>query len=116
MGLSLKKHQWRYRESLFFPLHMRYYLTMATRKSKTPPKEPLKVCTVKLTAAEERLLREVSQDASDVLGWTVSNSAVLRACIHYMQQAPEWTTTALHPLIEQEIAQGRVWGSKRRLS
>jgi hypothetical protein len=93
---------------------MRYYLNIMARQKKTPLKEPLKVCTVKMTAAEERLLRAVSQEASDALGWTVSNSAVLRACIHYMEQAPAWAAAELYPLIDAEIAAGRVWGSKKR--
>jgi uroporphyrinogen-III synthase len=85
------------------------------RAKQTPPTEPLKVCTVKLTPAAEQVLQQVSQDASDALGWTVSSSATLRALIQYAGQQPQaWTVTALHPLIEQEIAQGRVWGSKKR--
>jgi hypothetical protein len=85
-----------------------------TRLKKTPSTEPLKVCSVKLTPAEEQTLHRVSQEASDALGWTVSSSAVMRALIHYLEQTPAWATAALHPLIEQEIAQGRVWGSKKR--
>ena len=85
------------------------------RQKKTPPKEPLKVVTMKLTTVEEHVLQRLSQDASDTLGWTVSSSAIMRALIqHAGQQPPAWATAALHPLIEQEIAQGRVWGSKKR--
>ena len=94
---------------------MRYYLKIMTRTKKTPPTEPLKVCTVKLTPTAERTLDRLSQDASDALGWTVSHSAVLRAMLAYMEQQPSaWIATALHPLIEQEIAHGRVWGKKKQ--
>ncbi len=94
---------------------MRYYLVIMARLKKSPPKEPLKVCTVKLTPAAEQILQTLSQDASDALGWTVSNSAVVRALIrHAGQQPATWATAALHPLIDQEITQGRVWGSKKR--
>jgi hypothetical protein len=94
---------------------MRYYLTHMARTKKTPLAEPLKVCTVKLTPAAERTLQQVSQDASDNLGWTVSNSATIRAVLRYIEdQPPTWAAAALHPLIEQEIAQGRVWGSKKQ--
>jgi hypothetical protein len=84
------------------------------RTKKTPPTEPLKVCSVKLTPASELMLQTLSQDASDALGWTVSSSATVRALIRYAgQQPPTWAAAALHPLIEQEISQGRVWGSKK---
>jgi hypothetical protein len=96
-------------------LAVRYYLTYMARSKKTPPKEPLKVYTVKLTPAAAQLLLYLGQDASDALGWTVSSSAVIRALIQHAAQQPEiWAAAALHPLIEQEIAQGRVWGSKKR--
>ncbi len=94
---------------------MRYYLTIMARTKKTPPTEPLRVYTIKVTPAAEQLLQALSQDASDILGWTVSSSAVVRALIqHAGQQPPAWAAAALHPLIEQEITQGRVWGSKKR--
>jgi hypothetical protein len=94
---------------------VRYYLIIMARPKKTPFKEPLKVVSVKLTPAAEYLLRQLSQDASDALGWTVSSSALVRALLHYVaQQPPAWAATALHPLVEQEIAGGRVWGKKKR--
>jgi hypothetical protein len=93
---------------------MRYYLIMP-RAKKSPPIETLKVMTVKLTPAAEQTLQQISQDASDSLGWTVSSSAIVRALLSYAgQQSPAWAATVLHPLIEQEIALGRVWGSKKR--
>jgi hypothetical protein len=94
---------------------MRYYLGIMARRKKTPLKEPLKVVTVKLPPAAEQSLQRLSRDASDALGWTVSSSAVVRALIRQAGQQPaSWATAALHPLIEEEIAQGRVWGSKKR--
>jgi hypothetical protein len=93
---------------------MRYYLTIMARTKKSPPVEALKVCTVKLTPAAEQTLRDLSQDASDRLGWSVSSSAVVRALVAYAgQQTPAWASSSLHALIEQEIAQGRVWGKKK---
>lgn len=80
-----------------------------------PQDEPLKVVSVKLTPALEQTLRRLSQETSDRLGWTVSSSAVLRALVAYAgEQPPAWTSTELHPLIEVEIAGGRVWGSKKQ--
>jgi hypothetical protein len=92
---------------------MRYYLIIMARMKKSPPTEPLRVYSVKLTPAVVDLLLYLGQDASDALGWTVSSSAVIRALIqHAGQQPSEWAATAIHPLIEQEIAAGRVWGKK----
>src|SRR4051794_7762068 len=93
---------------------MRYYLThMARIKSIT--QEPLKVVTVKLTPTVGQTLRTLSQDASDALGWTVSSSAVVRALLLYAARRPaEWRGNSLLPLIEEEIAQGRVWGKKSK--
>jgi len=39
---------------------------------------------------------------------------VIRGLPAYVKhQLSTWVATALHPLIEQEIIQGRVWGSKK---
>ena len=82
----------------------------------TPLKEPLKVSSVKLTRTAERVLQQLSQEASDRLGWTVTSSAVVRALVSYAgQQTASWASSELHPLIEREITQGRVWGSKKRI-
>jgi hypothetical protein len=81
------------------------------RRKQHPVKEPLQVCSVKLTPAAATFLLRVGQDTSDNLGWTVTSSAVVRALIQYaQQQPPDWATTTLQPLIETEIAAGRVWG------
>lgn len=87
---------------------------MATRRKKTPLKQPLQVSTIKLTAAEKDILQRLSQDASDNLGWTVTPSTIIRALIQHAGQQPQaWRATAIYPPIEQEIAQGRVWGTKK---
>lgn len=94
---------------------MKYYLTMKTPTKRLSSREPLKVLTVKITPAAEQTLQQLSQDASDALGWTVSSSAMIRALIRQAgKQPPAWAATELHSLIEEEIAEGRVWGSKRR--
>jgi hypothetical protein len=81
----------------------------------TASKEALKISSVKLSLAAERTLGQIGQDASDALGWTVTGSAVMRALIRYVgKQKPAWIASELLPLIEEEIAQGRVWGSKKK--
>jgi hypothetical protein len=94
---------------------MRYYLAIMARHKTTPPTEPLKVYSAKLTPTAERVLHRLSQEASDTLGWTVTSSAILRALISYAGQQPyAWASSVLHPLVEQEIVAGRVWGSKKQ--
>jgi len=52
---------------------------------------------------------------SAALGWTVGSSAVIRALLRYAdQQTPAWVSESLHPLIEQEIASGTFWGTKKK--
>jgi hypothetical protein len=97
------------------PAVMRYYLAVMARTKQKAPTEPLRVYSLKVTAAAEQLLQDLSQDASDALGWTVSSSAILRALLAYVaQQPPAWASATLYPFIEREIAQGRVWGSTKR--
>jgi hypothetical protein len=77
-------------------------------------KDPLLIRTHALTPETSETLHRLSQDGSDRLGWTVSGSAVVRALLrHGETQPPAWAVQTLFPLISEEIAQGRVWGSKR---
>jgi hypothetical protein len=85
---------------------------MAARK-RTLPVEPLKVCTVKLTPETEQMLQRLSQDASDFLGWTVSNSAIVRALIRQVSRQGPPAADALFLEVEEEIQSGRVWGKKK---
>lgn len=75
--------------------------------------EPLKVCTVKLTPETEQMLQRLSQDASDFLGWTVSNSAIVRALIRQVSRQGPPAADALFLEVEEEIQSGRVWGKKK---
>lgn len=81
----------------------------------TPQKQPLVVRSHTLTREADTILKELNQGASDALGWTVGSSAVIRALLRYAdQQPPAWVSESLHPLIEQEIASGIFWGSKKK--
>ena len=87
---------------------------MARPKS-APKKQPLFPRSHTLNRDADRLLQQLSQEASDALGWTVGSSAVIRALLRYVEQQPTaWAATSLHPLIEQEIAKGLFWGSKKK--
>ena len=85
------------------------------RPKKNPPKLPLQIHSITLTAHDAETLQQLSQEASDALGWTISSSAIVRALLrHVEQQPPAWSSSTLHPLIEQEIAGGTLWGSKKK--
>jgi hypothetical protein len=87
---------------------------MAAKKS-APQKPFLVARTHTLTREADILLQQLSQEASDALGWTVGSSAIVRALLRYVAQQPtSWAPTTLHPLIEKEIDAGIVWGSKKK--
>jgi hypothetical protein len=83
------------------------------RAKKPAPLEDLKVVTVKVTPEVEQQLRQLSQGASDFLGWTVSHSAIIRALIRQILQQGPWAVDALFLEVEKEIKSGRVWGKKK---
>lgn len=84
------------------------------RAKKVLKKPPLLVRSLTLTPELEVLLQSLGQDASDALGWTVSMSAVMRGLLRYVEQQPQsWVREQVFPLIDQEIATGRVWGKKK---
>ena len=86
---------------------------MARAKPK-PKKEPFLIRSFTLTAPTEQTLQRLSGEASDLLGWTVSSSAIMRALLRHAEQQPQdWTTSQLFPFIEREIASGVVWGKKK---
>lgn len=95
---------------------MRYYLSIMARIKNLTLVEPLKVCSIKLPPTAADMLDDLSQDATDTLGRPVSSSALVRALLLYLaQQPPSWVDANLYPLVEQEIARGRVWGKKKRM-
>jgi hypothetical protein len=76
---------------------------------------PLVIRTHSLTVENSQLLHQLGQEASDRLGWTIGGSAIVRALLTYAErQPPAWASSTLFPLIEEEIAAGRVWGSKKQ--
>ena len=86
---------------------LRYDLTIMARSTPTRKKQPLVVRSHTLTQEADTILRQLSQNASDALGWTVGSSAIVRALLRYVEQQPTaWAAATLHPLIEQEIANG----------
>jgi hypothetical protein len=87
-------------------------------RTKSPPKRQRHHFTVRslaLTPVAGDVLRQLGQEASDLLGWKVSGSAVARALFQYAkQQGPQWAREALFPLIEKELESGVVWGNRKK--
>jgi hypothetical protein len=87
---------------------------MARAKTK-PQKQPLVIRSYTLTQDTDHVLQQLRQEASDVVGWTISGSAIVRALLQYAARQPSsWGVTMLFPLIEQEIKAGTLWGSKKK--
>jgi hypothetical protein len=86
---------------------------MAIRKSATS-KEPLHISSLALTPSTEITLKRISRDATDVVGRTVSDSAVVRALLRYVAQQPlPWVREHVYPHLEAEMSAGVLWGKKR---
>lgn len=86
---------------------------MATRKLQLK-KEALVVRSYSLSPVSDTALKRISDDATDVIGRTVSESAVIRAMIRYMNRYPfSWVRENLYPCIEDEIEEGTTWGRKK---
>jgi hypothetical protein len=89
-----------------------------TQTKKTPPKRTRRdfiARSLTLTPVAETALRQIRQDASDSLGWTVGSSAVVRALLQYAaHHGTSWAQGSLFPLIEREIKGGLFWGSRKK--
>jgi hypothetical protein len=87
---------------------------MASRKTKRK-KEPFLVRSFTLTASLDKVLKRISQEATDHTGWTVSTSAVVRALGRYVDhQGDGWVRSELLPFVEQELHAGVIGGSRKK--
>jgi hypothetical protein len=89
---------------------------MARTQSTTsqPLASSLGKLTVVLTQDNVTLLKALAQEASEQGKRTISGSAILRALIQYAaQQGRGWQREHILPLLEEEIAGGTVWGTKK---
>ena len=86
---------------------------MASRKLPTK-KEPFRISSFALTSSTETTLTRISHDATDVIGRRVSDSAVVRAMLRYVERQPlSWVREQIYPHIEKEIEAGTLWGRKK---
>jgi hypothetical protein len=72
-------------------------------KPSTPKKSAFSVHTFTLTENAADLLRQLSSDASDFLGRTVSDSAIVRALIHQVSHQGPPASNALFLAVEEEL-------------
>ena len=86
---------------------------MATRKLPSK-KEAFRISSFALTSSTGTILKRLSQDATDVMGRSISESAMVRALIRYIGQQPtSWAREHLYPCLETEMSAGVLWGKKR---
>ena len=89
---------------------------MARKKPTTqkPTATSMGKITVVLTKDNVALLKALAQEASNRGGRTISGSAILRALVRYAaQQGRAWQRETIFPVLEEEIASGTVWGTKK---
>jgi hypothetical protein len=83
------------------------------RAKKTLPKQPLHIHSITLTPPDAETLQQLSQDATDYIGYRISASAIARALVrHASQQGEAWARERLFPFVEQELNAGIRWGKK----
>jgi hypothetical protein len=88
-------------------------LTHHIPTTKSKPKNPFLIRSYAIAEHTEQTLEQLKQAATDAIGRPISSSAVLRALVRYLGQQPSsWIAKQIHPLLEQEIEQGRLWGTK----
>jgi hypothetical protein len=89
---------------------------MASKKTTTqkPMSTSMGKITVVLTKENVDLLKTLAQEASAQGGRTISGSAILRALVRYAdKQGPAWQRENILPVLEEVMASGTVWGTKK---
>jgi FixJ family two-component response regulator len=84
-----------------------------TRKSVTREGPQLSVHSVTLTLDAVEALEQITQGATDFLGRSISNSAVIRALIRQVAKQGPGAVDALFFEIERELKAGVLWGKRK---
>jgi hypothetical protein len=84
-----------------------------THKPSAPKKSAFAVQSFTLTDDVVETLRQLSSDATDFLGRSISSSAIVRALVRQVNQQGPPAADALFILVEQEMKDGRLWGKKK---
>jgi hypothetical protein len=83
-------------------------------RTKPIPRPEFLIRTVSLTPVEDKALRQLSQEASDFIGRTISGAAIVRALLRQATtQGAAWARAQLFPLVEAELSRGVRWGKKK---
>jgi len=86
---------------------------MARTRKKPPEERPLlTIHSVTLTAEESAILRRLSSSATDFLGRSISNSAVIRALLRQIDKQGPPAADTLFIEIENELKGGVRWGKQ----
>jgi hypothetical protein len=81
------------------------------KKTKPREKPAFVIRTFSLMPADNRILRGLSQDATDALGRTISESAIVRALLRLAKQ--QQLASQLVTLVEAELNAGVRWGKQK---
>jgi hypothetical protein len=89
---------------------------MARAKTKRKKEEPeIVVNSIAFTRDTQETLQRLSGEASDYTGRKVSGSAIVRALLRFAgKQQYDWVISQVCPLVEEELASGVTWGSKKK--
>jgi hypothetical protein len=87
---------------------------MPRTKKPLPEKKPeFSVYTFTLDKEDAESLKQLSQDATDFLGRTISGSALVRALIRQVVKQGPAAADALFIEVEKEMKAGVLWGGKK---
>jgi hypothetical protein len=87
---------------------------MARTKKPLPPEKPhFSIHTFTLTPDVVEALQDLSSDASDFLGRTVSSSAIIRALVRRVVRQEPTAIDTLFLEVEKELKAGVLWGKKK---
>jgi hypothetical protein len=84
-----------------------------TKKPAAKEKPLLTVHSVTLGPDVGEMLQQLSRDASDFLGRTISDSAIIRGLIRQVVKQGPSAADALFIEVEKELKRGVMWGKKK---
>jgi len=86
---------------------------MARMKKEVEKKPEFSIHTITLTPDVVEALKRLSQEATDFLGRSISNSAIIRALVRQVEKQGPPAIDALFLEVERELKAGVMWGKKR---
>lgn len=78
-----------------------------------PSSRRFAIHSVTLSAEESAILNQLSRDATDFLGRSISGSAILRALLRQIDKQGPGEADALFIEVEKELKAGVRWGKQR---